>query len=281
MGVALVVAVVCARSGAAQAAVARGWAVDSTVGVKVFVPEGRVRVIGWARDSVAVSGTVGQGARVVFAGTRAAVKISVEDGAAWLTVYVPRTGTASIKAASGDIDAHDVSGWFYSVSGHVRVDGAARTVEAESISGALEVSVNASWVRARTASGQLRLGGRVEDASASSVDGAVVVTTTGVASGRFGSVTGPVSIAADPGATGVIDADSYSGTVEFDVPPALQGVCVLTSVAGAIESELPSVRPVSGPGGRGQQLTVRFGDGAGARVTVRTLHGTIRLRRFG
>jgi hypothetical protein len=263
-----------------QPPVERRQALTPGAGVKIFVPAGRVHLVGWDKDTLVVRGTVARGSTFYYGAYHGGVKISVEPDSApaQLDVYVPRSSLVSVKAVSAEIDATDVSGWFYGVSSRIALKGTARNVEAESISGDVTIAVTAPWIRARTGQGRLSLSGRVADISASTVNGAIDVTTGGLERARLSTVNGDVRFAGDPGTQGLVDIDDYAGPVDLALSATLGGECDITTVFGTITSEIPSLRPVAGADGRGQKLTLEIGRGT-AHVTVRTFKGNVRVRR--
>jgi hypothetical protein len=268
----------------AQERIDRRIALNPNASVKAFVPAGSVRLVGWNRDSLVITGTLGRGSHFSFGGDRRGVKFGVSDDArseaaqpSHFDVYVPIASRVAVKCVSADIDATDLSGWFYTVGGHIHLRGRASEVEAEAMDGDITVAVWAPWVRARTGSGTLRLGGRIQDASASSITGPVMISADGLTRGKFGSVTGNVVFAAPLGEGGIFDFDDHSGAVELRLPPTTAGSFQLTTVEGIIDNNITSWRPASLGTGRGQALAFQIGSG-GAHVTIRTFKGTIRLR---
>jgi hypothetical protein len=269
----------------AQQPVERHQALAPGAGIKVFLPAGSVRLIGWNRDSLVVRGTVAPGSQFYFGGLPGGVKLGVDLGpdtshaaASRFEIYVPKTSLVSIKTVSADVEAVDVSGWFYGVSSRLRLTGVARSIEAETISGELTIAATAPWVRARTGSGRLIVAGQAGDVSATSVDGAIELSSEGIGRGRISSVTGMVHFSGDAGTEGIVDIDSYSGPVDVGLRPTMGGECDVTTVAGSIASDFQTVRPVSGPSGHGQQLALAIGQG-NARITVRTLRGNVHIHR--
>ena len=264
-----------------QPSIERRQALMPGAGVKIFVPGGHVHLVGWDKDTLVVRGSVARGATFFYGGYRAGVKISVEpdSGSATLDVYVPRSSIVSIKAVSADVDAADVSGWFYSVSGHIHIDGNVKNLEAEAISGDVTVAVTAPWVRARTGQGRLTIGGAVTDLNASTINGVIDITSTSLERARVSTVNGAIRFAGDPGTQGLVDIDDYGGPVDLTLAAHMGGQCDITSVFGTIISEIPSVRPVSGTSGRGQSLALAIGHGT-AHVTVRAFKGDVRLRSW-
>ena len=262
----------------------RRLAVDANASVKAFVPSGSVRIVAWDRDTIVVTGTIADDGQFFFGGNKRGAKFGVESasvgeepGPAHLVIYVPAASIVSIKCVSADIDATNASGWFYTVDGNIRLRGSAREVQAEAMSGDINMTMSAPWVRMKTGSGALELGGHIADAEASSITGRMLISATGLTRGKFGSVTGDVVFAAPLGEGGIFEFDDHSGSVELRLPSTTTGLFQLTTIGGIIDNGLTPLRPASAGTSHGQALAFRMGSG-GARVTVRTFKGAIRLR---
>ena len=268
----------------AQRTISRGVSVNRTVGVKIWVPAGTLRLIGWDRDSLHVEGTIGKGDTFYFGGEGAGAKFGVDESEAnrpvqpaRLTAYVPRGARVSVRTVTASTEASDVSGWFNTVSGEIRVSGAAEEVQAETIDGSIFITVTSPYVRARTGSGTLSVAGRIEDLVGSTVSGSLTVTATGLARARLESVTGSIVIDAPIERAASVDVDNHNGSVELRVPGSVAADFDLTSVAGSITNYFDKRPPTTGRQGRGQELSF-FTDPKGARIVVRTFKGTITLR---
>ena len=267
----------------AQTSVERRIALDPGAAIKGFVPAGSVRIIGWDRDSLVITGTVSSSDRFYFGGGRSGVKFGIEarsSGAeshpSRLVIHLPRSGQLSMKGVSANIQAVDASGWFYTVGGNIDIAGRVGEIEAEAMDGNVSVSATARWVRARTASGTLRLTGAIEDAAASSITGQIFVASRGIVRGQFGSVTGDIVFTAPLGERGIFSFDNHSGSVELRLAPSAAGTFSVTTISGVIENAVVAARPAAGQAGRGQTIAFRLGDG-GSHVTIRTFKGTVRL----
>ena len=270
----------------AQTRVERRVALSPSASVKGFVPAGTVRIIGWDRDSLVITGSVAASDQLFFGGGRAGVKFSVEarsaaaeSRAAHLVIHLPRSSQLSMKGVSANIQATDASGSFYTVGGDITIAGRAGEVEVEAMDGSVSVTANARWVRARTASGALRLTGDIVDAAASSITGPVFVSSSGLASGQFGSVTGDIVFAGPLREGAVLSFDNHSGSVEMRLRPTAAGSFSVTTISGVIENELVATRPAVARSATGQSIVFRLGAG-GAHVTIRTFKGTVRLRNW-
>lgn len=272
-----------ARAQAAPLLRARSLAAGAPV--KIFFPSGAIRIESWDRDSIEARGTIGRGERFYLAGDARGVKLGVMDHVdgrpvrpSTVVLRVPRRSQVSVKAVDASIDARDASGWFYSVSGSIRLTGSASSIEVESMAGDVSLDVAAPWVRARTGGGTLTIGGAPQDLDAATVRGALTVNGAGVVRGRFASVDGAISFAGAPPAGGVLEFSNHAGGVSLALPNSTSALVELSTIVGTISNGLTRVRPVAGQTGRGGTLRLQLGLGA-ARVTVRTFKGTITLAR--
>ena len=158
---ALLIAFGAATPAHAQLPLLRARSLQATAAVKIFNPAGSVRLVGWDRDSIVVRGRVARAQRFFFAGSDSGVKLGIDDTiggdspASELVIYLPRTSRISIKSASADITGTDVSGWFASVTGSIRLAGRATSIEAETMDGNIDLNVVTPWVRSRTGNGSL------------------------------------------------------------------------------------------------------------------------------
>ena len=258
---------------------------NPTAPVKVFFPTGTIRVLAWDLDSIEVLGTIARGERFYLAGDARGVKVGVMDHAdgtpvrpSAVVLMVPRRSQVSVKSVSASIGGRDVSGWFYSVSGPIRLTGAVSSIDVESMAGDVALDVAAPWVRARTGGGRLAIAGAPEDLDAATVRGALEVRHAAVARGRFVSVDGDITFEGAPTAGAVFEFSNHAGGVALLLPDSASALLDLSTITGTIANGFTQVRPVAGQGGRGGALHLQLGLGA-ARMTVRTFKGTITLAR--
>jgi DUF4097 and DUF4098 domain-containing protein YvlB len=257
-------------------------AVEPTVAVKAWNPAGSIRFVGWDKDSLVVRGGLGHAARLMLDGSGAAVKLRVEGHGSsqdappsHLVVYVPRRGTVSAKTVTGDIVADAVGGWFYTVSGSMWLSGHATSIEAESMSGGLDIDVSAAWIKARTGAGRLLLRGEPQSVDASTITGALSIATSSLLRGEFASVSGDIDYIGTPAPGAIVEFSDHSGAVELGLPADASAALALSTIAGHIENGFPGIRPT---GWTPRSMTLDLGRGE-ARVTVRTFRGPIRLRQ--
>jgi hypothetical protein len=261
----------------------RARSLDADAPVKVFFPSGSIVVEAWDRDSIDVRGTIARGEQFYFAGDVRGVKLGVMDHvdgspvrSSAIVVRVPRRGQVSVKAVSASIDGRGASGWFYSVSGPIRLTGTASSIEVESMAGDIALDVTAPWVRARTGGGRLAIAGAPEDLDAATVRGPLDVERAAVVRGRFASVDGNIRFAGAPPAGAVYEFSNHAGAVALALPHSTSALVDLSTIVGTIDNSFTQVRPAAGQSGRGGTLHVQLGLGE-ARVTVRTFKGTITL----
>ena len=261
--------------------VLRARALRAGAPVKMFVPSGTLRLIGWDRDSIVVRGRLPKSAQVIIGGSdTAGFKVVVEErdggsmAASRLVIYLPRRSQISMKTADASVDVTDVAGWFYTVSGSYHIGGAASSVDVESMSGDIDLDAVTPWARARTGKGHLVIRGEPQDVDASTVGGTLDIATAAIMHGRFTAVTGDIHYASAMAPRSLFEFSTHSGAVELLLPRDISARLELSSVDGVIDNGLTQLRPAAAGV---HNLQLKLGSGA-ADVTVRTFRGTVRLR---
>ena len=269
-----------AQKNADEGRVLRARHATSTIQLKVFNAAGAVRLIGWSKDSIVVRGRGPTSNGFYFGGDSAQAKLGIEERSdskpmprADLVVYLPTRSRVSIKTVAGDITVSDVAGWFYTVSGNVRVSGTASTVDVQSMSGSIDLDVKTPWVRAQTGDGNLLVRGEPQDIDASTIGGTLSIASSSILRGQFGSVSGDVHYSASPAAGAVFDFSSHSGAIDFALARSVSGVFSLSSVLGPIDNGFAQVRPIATAP---HSIRLSLGRG-GAQIAARTFKGAIRL----
>ncbi|HEX2206008.1 MAG TPA: DUF4097 family beta strand repeat-containing protein [Longimicrobium sp.] len=237
-------AVLLAAPAAAQGRIDERRATPATGTVQVHNLAGSVRVVGWDRNEVHVTGTLGRGAERVEVqneGGRLVVRVvnppsqrgnrrRVEVQGTDLEVRVPDRKRVDVHTVSAEVEVRRVEGEVeaHSVSGGVAVTGSPRAVRAQSRSGEVRVDARTGSVRASSVSGEVSVagtvGGRVE---AQSVSGGVSVTAAsqGV---KVESVSGTVEVSS---AAGRAEVQTVSGDIAL-TGRRLEGA--LRSVSGSV-----------------------------------------------
>lgn len=271
----------------AQEKVNRGFAVDGDAAIRIQMAAGELRIIGWDRDSVAVTGTIPPGGGTWYGGGRGrAAKLGVEardpSGAgpgATLEVRLPRGARLWIKTVTATVRTEGVTGEVdaVSVGGSLTVQGPSRVLSLETIDGAVTVDGLAGVVRARTGSGTLSIRGTSGDVTASSVGGVVDVSVDRLDRGRLESVTGQVRFTGNIGTGGALEAESHAADVILRFVGEVDAEFTLASVGGTVANRLgPKGASTSTP--KGKPVTFLVGEG-GAQVSARSFKGAVIVTR--
>jgi DUF4097 and DUF4098 domain-containing protein YvlB len=259
--------------------------------VRISNVAGEIRVVGWSRNEVQVTGTLGEGVeRLEFDGSERAVEIKVilprhgrrhEDGSADLTVNVPSGARVEVDAVSADVDSKGVNGALRlsSVSGRIGAASRSKDLTVKSVSGdvAVDGSAPKARVEAKTVSGDLVVQGADGEIRAGSVSGDVEVRDTRAERLEMESTSGDVHYAGPLVAGGSYEFKSVSGGVEIAIQGARDATFDASTFSGDIDNAFgPKPRRTSeyGPG-----RELRFTEGKGsARVRMNTLSGEIIIR---
>jgi len=261
--------------------VLRAHALAAGASIKMFIASGTVQLVGWDRDSVVIRGRVPLPARLIVGGSSSAgYKIVVEqrdDGApvaSHLSIYLPRTSQVSLKTVDAVTTAANVGGWFYTVSGSMHLAGTATSIDAEAMSGDIDLDAATPWARAKTGRGRLVIRGAPQDVDASTITGTLEIAAATIAHGRFTSVSGDIHYAAPMQQRSLFEFSNSSGAVDLLLPRDVSARFELSSVEGAIDNGFTQLRPAAAGV---HTLQLQLGSGS-ADVTVRTFRGNVRLR---
>jgi hypothetical protein len=290
LGLAALCALVATTTVAAQQTVAHRFAVTPTASIRIFGDVGSLRIVGWDRDSVVLTGTLPTGARVDASRGGDAVrpasgmKIYVEVPRApapdaKLELRVPARARVWAKSGSADVEVTGLTGGLdlNIVGGSVRVVCSPAELQVESMDGSVTIDGSPAWLRAKTATGDIVLRGSSEDAGLSTVSGTIRIGEGRFERAKLTSVIGPIVFAGDLGRGATLDVDTHGGPIELRLAPRLDADVDVATVTGKIENALTARRPIPGREGRGMELGFTSGTGR-ARVVVRSFKGNIHLR---
>lgn len=273
----------------AQGPVNRRQPLDPDGAVRITNLVGTVRVHGWAKDSIAVSGEVPRRTSGFYmGGDRKGVKLGVETpnddvskaDPATLEVWVPATARVRVKSARATVEVANITGTLdlSSTGGNITVSGIPRELTVETIDGHIRLEGAMMWLRARSAGGDITISGGAEDLVAASVGGALTVSGGTVRAARLETMTGAIAFAASIARGAVLDIGTHSGTVRVTLPKGSTPAVEATTVAAPIENGLTPQRPVArGESGRELSLTL----GGDARLTIRSFKGPVSLEWSG
>lgn len=316
LGLAGAAALLLAAPAHAQRQVNERHDASATGTVEIQMNSGSVRVTGWSRNEVQVTGTLSRsGDRVEMDGGGRAVEVRVASrnggrgAAAALEVRVPAGSTLVVGAGSAPITVGGITGSVEatSASGPVTVQSSARRVEVVAQSGPVTVDGQTDVLDVTAMSGPVRVNANVRQrAVIEALSGPVDLLGT-VGEVQVNAVSGPVRVT---NATGRVEIEAVSGNVTVNgtrlrgnvqsvsgnlvVGGTLGGALALESHGGNVELRLPqgasaevevhtfsgSLRSDfgNGSGSRGRERHVTIGRN-GPAVTVTTFSGDVKLLR--
>jgi len=261
-------------------------AADPGGAVEISNVAGTVRVTGWDRNEVEVTGELGEGTErldfaVIDKVTRVKVILpnrsnNVEDTD--LVVRIPMASRLAVTTVSADIEVQDVTGAqrLQTVSADIRTEAAAEDVECKSVSG--DVAVNGSGKKAlvtiTTVSGDamaLKVAGEV---NANTVSGNLTLGLGETTRSRLRSTSGDLTMASVLAADGRLDIESISGDVRLELHGPVNAEFDVTSFNGEIRNCFGPKAVSTSEYAPGKEWQFREGQGTG-RVRIKTLNGDI------
>lgn len=276
-------------AGAQQKANQR-FSVTPTASIRFFGDVASLRIVGWDRDSVVLTGALPAGARLDasrggdLSKPSLGLKIFVEVPRtpapdAKLELRVPARARVWAKSGSADVEVVGLTGGVdvNIVGGSVRIMCSPAELQVESMDGAVTIEGNPAWLRVKTATGDIVLRGGSEDAAISTVSGTVNVGHGSFERMKMTAVTGALVFAADLARGATVDLDTHSGPIELRLAGRPDAEFDFATVTGTIENSLNSRRPIAGREGRGMELGFSSGTARG-RIVVRSFKGNIYLR---
>ena len=277
---------------AGRVAVDRRYAMAPDASIRIAGAISNLRIVGWDRDSLAITGTVPAGWRFdggiasSVTGPSRGAKFYIEGAtdvfptSAALELRVPARARVWAKSGSAEIDVTGVTGGLdlNIVGGSVNVQSTPKELNIESMDGDVRVQAGAAWLRVKTATGNVDVRGGSEDAGVSTVSGTVRVDDGRYERGKFETVTGDVIYAGEVGYKGSVDITTHSGAIELRLSPRPSVELDAVTVTGSIENGVTSSRPVKGREGRGMELGFSSG-GGDTRLVIRSFKGNVTLRQ--
>ncbi|HEX6370465.1 MAG TPA: DUF4097 family beta strand repeat-containing protein [Longimicrobium sp.] len=245
--------------------------------VEIEMNSGSVRVTGWSRNEVQVTGNLSRGDdRVELDGGGRTVEVRVAGrrgraGPANLEIRVPAGSTLKVMAGSAPITVSGITGSVEaeSASGPVTVQGSSRRVEVMAQSGPVTIDGQVETLDVTAMSGPVRVNASVRQrASIEALSGPVDLLGS-VGEVEVNAVSGNVRVA---NATGRVEIEAVSGNVTVNgtrlrgnVQSVSGNLVVAGSVGGAFTLE-----------SHGGNVELRLPSGAGAEVEVETFSGSLR-----
>lgn len=256
--------------------------------VEIYNTAGSITVRGWSRDSVQVTGEIGDDVEELILerdGDYILVKVKVphnhgRDIDAEITVNVPEDSSMEVSGVSADIDVKGVNGdqSLQTVSGDVEVVGVAGDLEAASVSGDVDVTGTGEdgETSAATVSGDVSASDCAGELEAESVSGDVTIAGGSYERVNFETVNGNLTFAAELRRGGKIAAESVNGDVELDFDGDVSASFDIETFNGDIDSCFGPKPERTSRYAPGLELSFSQGDGDG-RVVIETLNGDVSI----
>jgi len=262
--------------------------VSDDVHVEIYNTAGSIDVSGWSRDSIEVTGTLGDSVEeLIFEKDGNEVLIRVEvpnrhwgDIDADLEIRVPMDASLEVSAVSADIDVADVRGEqsLESVSGDIETSGATRDVEAASVSGDVEINGDDAQgdFEAATVSGDVYVSGASGSVEAESVSGDIDIVGGSYEEAYFETVNGDLNYNAALENGGDLSAESVNGTVDLEFTNKISARIDIETFNGSIRNCFGPDPERTSKYSPGLELSFTVGDGD-SRIEVETLNGSVNI----
>jgi len=261
---------------------------DATGHVDIYNTSGNIEVSGWSRNSVQVTGELGDDVEeLIFErdGDHILIKVKVprrhgRDIDADILVRVPEDSSIDVSGVSADIEVAGVNGEqsLQTVSGDVEASGISGDLEAASVSGDVEVEGTGAEAEtsAGTVSGDVIARGLSGNLEAESVSGDVIVDGGAFDRVYFETVNGDLNFSAELLRGGKLAAESVNGDVDIEFDGDVSASFDLESFNGDIINCFGPEPQRTSRYAPGLELSFTVGDGDG-RVIIETLNGDIHI----
>jgi DUF4097 and DUF4098 domain-containing protein YvlB len=189
-----------------------------------------------------------------------------------------------MRSNSGDLHYLSVKGEVETrtVSGGVDISDTKGSTAVETVSGDIRARNVDGSLRLNTISGGVELGSMNGDADISTVSGDISLIDAHSRVVRMESVSGTETYAGTIDPAGRYDFRSHSGDISLRIPADANAMVSLQTFSGDIDSDFKLTLNPNSDAGRhhdGHHIDTTIGTGGGARVTIETFSGDVRLER--
>jgi hypothetical protein len=247
--------------------------------IKIAISAGAVRVVAWDKDSVRVTGELGEGMESLdfsVRGPETRIRVVPDPGAGTVSgseieVHAPRRSHIAARTAGASVEIVDLQGGVdvTTISGTIRISGAPRTVFAESGTGDVFVDGRSKIVRAHSVDGGVTLRGAHGFVNASTVSGDLIVVGEELWEGELTSVAGDIVFEGsfEPGAE-LFYFENHSGGIDLRLPPLIAADFTITALGAPVENEFAD----------GSERVFTTGKG-GPQLRIKSFKGPVRIRK--
>jgi len=254
--------------------------------VEIINISGSVEVYGWSRNSVEVTGDLGDKVEELILernGDKVLVKVKVPRNsghniASDLTVRVPSASSIDVSAVSADIDVEDVTGeqTLHTVSGDIDTEVSDSDLSAETVSGDVEVTGEGkdSETSMHTVSGDVTLFRVAGAVTGETVSGDVIVDEGSFDRAGLQTVNGDILFQAGLRKGGKLNVETVNGDVDVLFSSDVSAKFDVETFNGDIDNCFGPKAERTSKYAPGLELSFTTGDGDG-RVVMSTLNGDI------
>lgn len=248
---------------------------------------GTLKIVGWNKPEVWVSGTLGDGAEgLQLGGSSRRVRIDIETEGnphsvqSNLEIHVPAGARVEVDAMSADIDVLDVTGTVTAdtVAGSISVTGSAREVTLESVNGSVDVACACTRAQVESVNGSVTVKGAKGEVEASTVNGTLMVTGTSFERARLETVNGRITFEGALQGKATLDVESVGGSVDLRLPADTNADFNISTFSGTIRNAWGVEPRRQGRWTDEKELSFTAGKG-GATVTIQTLSGDVSIAK--
>lgn len=256
--------------------------------VEVSNVAGEIKVKGWDKEQVKVTGTLGDGSeRLVFErdGRRTLIKVEMPQRShhadpSDLYVMVPEDSRVTATGVSADITVEGVEGALriQTVSGEIDVEVFEEDVEAKTVSGDFEVRGHdkPALLTLTTVSGD----GRVRDIRGElvvqSVTGSLDIDSAELERARLRTTNGDIKLRTGLGRDARFDMEAINGDLRLDILGEVDAEFDIETFNGSIDNSFGPDPVRTSKYAPGRELRFTHGDGK-ARIRIKTLNGGVTL----
>ncbi len=258
--------------------------------VDVFNLSGDIEIVGWDRNEIRVTGTIGDDVEeFIFErdGKTTTIKVKVpsrshghKDYSSDLRIQVPKGSSIDVSGVSTDIEVEGVQGEqdLNSVSGDIETEIFGADVDAQTVSGDVDVegSNKDADANLESVSGDITADGLSGEIRADTVSGDIDVTHGDFSSARLETVNGDVNFVAALRPNGRLDVETINGTVDIMFIGDVSADFDIETFNGRIRNCFGPDAERTSKYAPGWELKFMEGDGNG-RVTIATLNGGVKI----
>jgi hypothetical protein len=293
----IVLALAMGSAQAAEPIKAVAKPLDAKGTVEISNIRGLIKVTGWERNMVAITGSLGADTKLVFEGSgnrmlvRAErVKTGKQGWLNWggsgpnedttLQVHVPFSASLEIEAVSADISVTGVRSSdrleVETVSGDATLQASTDRLDISSVSGDASFAGAARRASSESVSGDVQLRNIDGELSVETVSGRANVTASRLTQIDAGSVSGDLEFDVELVGNAGVDVETMSGELTLTLPASLSATLNAESFSGSLHADFPvEIIDQAGPG---SSMRGKLGNGD-ARIDLESFSGDIHVRK--